>query len=74
MIDTPSIHQTAEEARRFEAIIYEAEPPDPEWHKAGREAHEKGAAFHEGPRPIESVAALSWRLGWNQRALERRDG
>lgn len=64
---------SAEETKLYEAIINGAEPPDPVWRKAGRDAHEAGAGFGEGPRPFHSVAALSWRFGWNERALEQRD-
>jgi hypothetical protein len=32
-------------------------------------AHRIGLPFHACPHPAQSVAGLSWRLGWNERAL-----
>jgi hypothetical protein len=56
----------------FLAICRGERQPDPVWRLAGQEAHVAGLAFHEGPRPFESIEALSWRIGWNERALEQQ--
>ncbi|MGI4793758.1 MAG: hypothetical protein ACRYG8_06655 [Janthinobacterium lividum] len=54
----------------FLQICRNERPPLPEQYQAGRAARDADLGFHEGPRPIESIEALSWRLGWNDRALE----
>lgn len=54
---------------RFLAICRGREEPEPVAFQAGHDAHAAGLAFHEYPYPFDSVAALSWRIGWNQRAL-----
>lgn len=59
-----------EENLRYEDILLGAQPPEPESYAEGRAARDADKAFHEGPRPTHSVKALSWRLGWNDRALE----
>lgn len=67
-VDTPA----ADEAAAFLAICREEREPDPEHYAAGRAAWGV-KQFHEGPRPLSSIKALSWRIGWNSRALEERD-
>lgn len=39
--------------------------------KAGADAHAAGKEFHEGPQPFFTAKGLSWRMGWNDRALMR---
>ena len=36
----------------------------------GRKAREEDKGFHECPYPQHTAKALSWRFGWNDRALE----
>ena len=55
---------------RFLAILDRREPPDPASYKAGADAHAAALPFHAGPRPFESAVALSWRMGWNDHALQ----
>ena len=55
----------------FLAICRYEREPDPAAKLAGREAHAAGKGFHEGPKPHRTVEALSWRIGWNERALEQ---
>lgn len=59
----------ATEDDEFLAICRFEREPDPEACQAGRDAWDAGTGFHEGPQPFESVKALSWRIGWNERAL-----
>ncbi len=54
----------------YVAIIHGIEPPLPEPYQAGQAARSADAPFHAGPQPFQTVAALSWRIGWNDRALE----
>jgi hypothetical protein len=61
----------AEEAE-YVAIIEGKREPDPEGYKAGYAAHAADVPFGDGPRPIASVYALSWRFGWNDRALGKQ--
>ena len=66
---------THEEEARFFAIIYGEQAPDPEAHARGRRARGQGNGFRQCPyRPLLTVLALSWRIGWNDRALELRLG
>jgi hypothetical protein len=60
------------EDERFLAICQGREEPEPGAFQAGQDAHGAGLAFHEYPGLFDSVAALSWRIGWNQRALSTR--
>ena len=57
------------QARFFLAICEGHRPPDAHPYEAGWDAHVAGEAFHAGPRPLDGVEGLSWRLGWNDRAL-----
>lgn len=52
------------------AIIHGEVEPDRICYDAGRLAHRSGAGFHECPYSQETYQALSWRIGWNDRALE----
>lgn len=60
----------AEEAE-YVAIIEGKREPDAAGYRAGYAAHAADIEFGHGPRPIASVYALSWRFGWNDRALGR---
>ena len=57
------------ESERFLAICRKQTEPDAAAYKRGHDDHAAGKGFHEGPRPLSSVEALSWRIGWNDRAL-----
>ena len=61
---------TPEEDRVYQDIIAGTREPDPVHSQAGRAAHEAGRQFHECLHLMFSVAGLSWRFGWNERALE----
>jgi hypothetical protein len=50
-------------------IIYGFVAPDPLAYKLGWGAHAAGKGFHEGPKQPRAYA-LSWRIGWNNRALQ----
>jgi ribosome modulation factor len=57
---------------RFMAICQGHEAPEPAAFQAGHDAHAAGLSFHECPyQPSHSVASLSWRIGWNHRALSQ---
>jgi hypothetical protein len=62
---------TAAEEAKFSDILSGLSKPIPEFYKAGRDAHAVGKAFHEGPRPLGSAEALSWRFGWNDSSLAK---
>ncbi len=62
-----------DEAQIYGAIIDGKLKPDPTFHQAGWDAHAANKQFHEGPTPHHTVAALCWRIGWNDRALAHRD-
>lgn len=51
------------------AIIEGRRKPDLDAWNAGWRDHKRGLGFHQGPRPRDTVIALSWRIGWNSRAL-----
>lgn len=57
------------EADAFMAICRKERGPDMIPYRAGYEAHADGLQFHECPHDFQSVAGLSWRIGWNDRAL-----
>jgi hypothetical protein len=57
------------ESAAFLAICQGDAPPDAAAYAQGWDAHEQGRAFHEYPYPFDTVLGLSWRLGWNERAL-----
>ena len=44
--------------------------PKPEFYNEGYRAHADGLGFHECPYEQHLVSALSWRIGWNDRALK----
>jgi hypothetical protein len=54
------------------AIINRTQEPDPTSYQAGWNAHARGEPFGRPGVNHHTVAALSWRIGWNDRAL--RDG
>jgi hypothetical protein len=56
----------------YVAIIHGKLPAISIFYEEGRRAHEAGLAFHESPYKCFSCEGLSWRLGWNDRALEQR--
>ena len=56
----------------YVAIIEGRQGPDQEHYQNGHADHAEGKQFHEGPRPMNSIEALSWRMGWNDAALGRR--
>lgn len=58
-----------DEATAYKAILHERIKPHAAAYKAGADARDAGRGFHEGPRPDGTVQALSWRIGWNDRAL-----
>lgn len=60
----------AEDDAAFLAICRHERKPDPVPYAAGWDAHAAGRGFHEGPKPPHTVEALSWRIGWNDRALK----
>jgi hypothetical protein len=60
---------TAAEDLIYTAIINGKRQPDAAFHNAGRDAHDAGVPFGDGPRPLHTVEALCWRIGWNDRAL-----
>lgn len=53
------------------AILNRTQEPDPISYKAGRDAHARGEPFGRPDVNHFTVEALSWRLGWNDRALEQ---
>lgn len=55
--------------RTFLKTIHGEQAPDPTHYRTGWDAHAAGTPFSEGPRPLETFEAISWRLGWNDRAL-----
>lgn len=57
------------ETAQYEAILHGTAAPDPDAYKAGWAARDADAPFHACPQPHHSVAGLSWRLGWNDRAI-----
>lgn len=65
------IERFAEEGL-YSAIIYEIVPPLPDPYLEGWAAHKEGKKFHEHPYSQGSPRALSWRIGWNDRALQER--
>jgi hypothetical protein len=60
-----------DEEATYLAIIHGQLPPNKAFYKAGVEAHTAGKEFHEGPQPFFTAKAISWRIGWNDRALMR---
>ena len=68
MTDQPQ--NSPNEDAAFLAICGGERDPDAVSYQAGWDGHAAGKGFHEWPPPFHSVKALSWRLGWNQRALE----
>lgn len=52
------------------AIIYGEAQPDHVAYDEGYQAHRGGKGFHECPYSQETYQALSWRIGWNDRALK----
>ena len=61
-----------DEDAAFLAICRNERDPDAASYLTGWNDHAAGKQFHEGPQPFHTVKALSWRIGWNQRALEHR--
>ena len=62
----------SDEDKAFLAICRGEQEPDAASRQAGRDDHAAGLQFHEGPQPFDTVKALSWRIGWNERALAQR--
>lgn len=60
------------ELARYIGILAGNHGSDPGYYLAGWNAHEAGKPFGDGPRPLHCVAALSWRIGWNDRALGKK--
>jgi hypothetical protein len=60
------------EDERFLALCRGDEKPDAAAFQAGHDAHAADVPFHECPYPFDWFVALSWRLGWNERALSIR--
>lgn len=60
-----------DEETTYLAIIHGRLRPDKASYKAGVGAHTAGKGFHEGPQPFFTAKAISWRIGWNDRALMR---
>lgn len=60
-----------DEEATYLAIIERRLRPYAACYKTGADAHAAGKAFHEGPQPFFTAKALSWRMGWNDRALMR---
>lgn len=56
------------------AILNRTQEPDPISYKAGWDAHARGEPFGRTDVNHFTVEALSWRLGWNDRALEHGCG
>lgn len=54
------------------AIIYGRVPANVDAYQRGWDAHFAGVPWHEMPQPHSSVESLSWRMGWNDRALYER--
>lgn len=61
---------TAAEERIYVDIIDGRQKPEPVAYQAGKHAHAAGKQFHEGPKPFFRVESISWRMGWNDRALD----
>ena len=57
---------------QYSAIIYEIIPPMEDPYVEGWAAHNDGKQFHEYPYDRWSPEALSWRIGWNDRALSEQ--
>jgi hypothetical protein len=64
-----SKEQELELLKCFDVINRRAKP-DPAFYREGWDAHCAGKAFHEHPYPQQSYAALCWRIGWNDHALQ----
>jgi hypothetical protein len=60
-----------DEEATYLAIIELRLRPNMTFYKAGADAHAAGKKFHEGPKPFFTASAISWRMGWNDRALMR---
>jgi hypothetical protein len=54
----------------FLAICRNERQPYPYFYALGRDAHAAEIPFHECPQPFDTPEALSWRIGWNDAALE----
>jgi hypothetical protein len=67
-----NIDQMVEEAV-YSGIIHSVHPPNKEAYTEGYQAHSDGIPFHMGKYEFFSVKGLSWRIGWNDRALQQRD-
>lgn len=63
--------RASDEDDRFLAICRGEEGPDLVHYQAGWDAHADGLAFHVCPYDFDTVEALSWRIGWNDRALHQ---
>lgn len=66
MTDQP---MTPAEEAAYHAIIKGAQKPDPIAYTAGWDAHARGEPFGRPGVNHFTVEALSWRFGWNERAL-----
>ena len=62
---------TPEDDLAYQDIIHGRRSPSADAFAAGRAAHADGKGFHESPHKMFSVAGLSWRIGWNDAALEQ---
>ena len=54
----------------YENIIHSRAKPRAKAYAEGVQAHKDGKAFHEHANMDEGVEALSWRMGWNDAALD----
>ena len=54
-------------------IIHQAIPPIEKYYQEGWNDHRDGKKFHEHRYDHWSPEALSWRIGWNDRALQEQD-
>ena len=61
---------TDKDAKLFDAVLSGKMDPDLLFYTMGWKDAEAGKQFHEGPTPYFGIAALSWRIGWNDYALK----
>lgn len=57
----------------FSGILKQILPPNKEAYDEGYQAHADGIPYGLGKYPLASSKGLSWRIGWNDRALQERD-
>jgi hypothetical protein len=64
---------TEDELQRFIAIVEQREEPDLGAYLCGWYDRASDRPFGPGRFPFGTIEGLSWRIGWNDRALLTRD-